>query len=147
VEVHAACCNEKEHDSDTQEMLKAIEAKLEELLSFLDEVEETEAGTRQVEALEKHYDGIRRKNQRAQRMEQANRKNEERLKASWQRSQAPSHKKVGKQIMFRSAPLYQEKREVEEDDGFEENCQDHRVFGIWMNKEGIPNAQQPVKPS
>lgn len=147
VEVHSVCVNDKEHDPDTQEMLKAIEAKLEELLNFLEEVEETEMGARQVEALEKQKDMDRRKNQRKLRIDQANRKNEERLRASLQRSQAPIHKKVGKQIMFRSAPLFQERREVEEDDGFEENCKDHNVFGIWINKEGIPNAQKPARPA
>jgi len=147
VEVHAACGNDKEADPDTQEMLKAIEAKLEELLNFLEEVEETEAGAKQVESLEKQKDGIRRKNQRQQRIEQANQKTEERLRNSLQRSQAPIHKKVGKQIMFRSAPLFQARREVEQDDGFEENVKDHSVFGIWINREGVPNALKPARPS
>jgi len=145
-EVHAACGNDGEqHEPETQEMLKSIEAKLEELLNFLEEVEETEAGVRQVKALEAHKDSVRRKNMRQQRIEQTQNRTEERLRITLNRSQAPIHKKVGKQIMFRSAPLFQERREVEEDDGFEENCKDHGVFGIWINKEGVPNAQKPNK--
>merc|ERR1711985_54845 len=72
---------------------------------------------------------------------------EERLKASLLRSQAPVHKKIGKQIMFRSAPLIKERKIVKEDDGFEDAERDHNVFGIWIAKDGIPNASQPVRPS
>lgn len=145
VEVHAACGNEKEHDPDTHKMLKAIEAKLEELLSYLEEVEETELGRKQVEDLEKKYNKNRRDEMRRLKREKEDRKKESKREESWRRSQAPSHKKVGKQIMFRSPPLHQEKREVEEDDGFEDACKDHRVFGIWIDNEGMPNAEKPQK--
>lgn len=57
----------------------------------------------------------------------------------------PMHKKVGKQIMFRSAPLFQARRIVQEDDGYEEAVRDFDVFGIWISKEGQPNAGIPQK--
>ena len=90
---------------------------------------------------------------------QQDKKIEDRLKASLHRSQAPVHKKVGKQIMFRSAPLYQARaglrsrvksswsrgRVVQEDDGYEEAVREHNIFGIWLDKDGVPNAQQPEK--
>ena len=72
--------------------------------------------------------------------------------------------------MFRSAPLFQARamptpsghptlhgerpaalppllfdsgRVVQEDDGYEEAVREHNIFGIWLDKEGVPNAQQP----
>ena len=32
---------------------------------------------------------------------------------------------------------------MQEDDGYEEAVREHNIFGIWLDKEGIPNAQQP----
>ena len=34
-------------------------------------------------------------------------------------------------------------RVVQEDDGYEENVREHNIFGIWLDKDGVPNAQQP----
>ena len=45
------------------------------------------------------------------------------------RSQAPVHKKTGKQIMFRSAPLLQEKKVVRETDDDAEAEQTAKLFG------------------
>jgi hypothetical protein len=143
-DVHVACGQTSDHDPDTLQMLGAIEAKLEDFLSALDEAEECGLAA-QVEALERYKEKDRRELVRKQRKEQQDRKIEERLKASLQRSQAPIHKKVGKQIMFRSAPLFQARRVVQEDDGFEEAVKEHDVFGIWIGKDGAPNAQQPSR--
>eukprot|EP00933_Yihiella_yeosuensis_P081519 TRINITY_DN95131_c0_g1_i1.p1 TRINITY_DN95131_c0_g1~~TRINITY_DN95131_c0_g1_i1.p1 ORF type:complete len:572 (-),score=178.31 TRINITY_DN95131_c0_g1_i1:117-1832(-) len=144
VEVHTACGYETEKDPDTLLLLGAVEAKLEEFLTFLDEAEE--AGlAHQVKALE----GAKERNRRAQRLrhlkEEQDMKVEKRLKESLQRSQAPVHKKVGKQIMFRSAPLFQTRRIVQEDDGYEEAVREHDIFGIWLGKDGLPNAAAPSK--
>jgi len=127
-------------------MLGAIEAKLEEYLAFLDEAEEI-GEKEKVAALEKNKEMERRLLVKRQKKETMDRAIEKRLKASLVRSQLPMHKKIGKQIMFRSAPLFQVRRVVQEDDGFEENLKDHDIFGIWINKDGVPNAQQPVRPS
>jgi len=145
-EVHAACGHEAEHDPDALAMLAAVESKLEE---FLEELDKAEAGgyAAQVEALERAKDKDRRELNKRQRKEEQDRRTEERLKASLQRSQAPIHKKVGKQIMFRSAPLFQARRVEQDDDGFEDAVKEHEVFGIWINKDGIPNASQPSKPT
>ena len=32
---------------------------------------------------------------------------------------------------------------VQEDDGYEEAVREHNVFGIWLDKDGVPNTQQP----
>merc|ERR1712232_639584 len=114
-EVHTACGQTSDHDPDALEMLGAVEAKLEEFLAALDEAEiwTKEAGMgNMIESLEKAKEKARRDLVRKQRKDQQTLKIEERLKASLQRSQAPIHKKVGKQIMFRSAPLYQARKEV-----------------------------------
>lgn len=145
LEVHTACGFDADHDPNTLQMLAAIEAKLEELLTQLDEAEL--ANPQQLDALERSKEKERRERVRHQRKELQDRKIEERLKASLLRSQAPVHKKIGKQIMFRSAPLFQARKVVKEDDGFEDAEKDHNVFGIWISKEGIPNASQPVRPS
>mmetsp|Transcript_67175 Transcript_67175/g.176131 ORF Transcript_67175/g.176131 Transcript_67175/m.176131 type:complete len:569 (+) Transcript_67175:72-1778(+) len=144
MEVHNACGYEAEHDPDTLVMLGSIEAKLEEFLTVFDEAEET-GYKEHVAALERQAETQRRSLVKRQRKEQQEQKNEQRLKASLLRSQAPIHKKVGKQIMFRSAPLFQARRVVEEDDGFDDACKEHEVFGIWMSKDGVPMPSQPVK--
>eukprot|EP00928_Gymnodinium_smaydae_P062620 TRINITY_DN46438_c0_g1_i1.p1 TRINITY_DN46438_c0_g1~~TRINITY_DN46438_c0_g1_i1.p1 ORF type:complete len:561 (+),score=222.98 TRINITY_DN46438_c0_g1_i1:104-1786(+) len=143
-EVHAVCGNAAEHDGDVEKMLRAIEAKLEEYLSALDDFEE-QGFQAQVADLERRKEKDRREVGKRLRKEQADRKNEKRLKESLLRSQAPIKKKVGKQIMFRSAPLFQARRVVQEDDGYEEAVKEHDVFGIWLTKEGTPNAQPPQK--
>jgi hypothetical protein len=145
LEVHTACGFDHDHDPNTLQMLGAIEAKLEELLTQLDEAEA--ANPQQLDMLERSKEKERRERVRHQRKELQDRKIEERLKASLLRSQAPVHKKIGKQIMFRSAPLFQARKVVKEDDGFEDAERDHNVFGIWIAKDGIPNATQPVRPS
>merc|ERR1711918_288830 len=50
--VHDACGNDGGNDLDTLEMLKAVEAKLEEFLTYLDEAEATGLGP-QVEEMER----------------------------------------------------------------------------------------------
>jgi len=141
-EVHVACGHTSETDADTLKMLGNIEGNLEDWLLELDEFEETGFAT-QVKMLENAKEKQRRDEFRRQRKQQSDRKIEERLKASLIRSQAPIHKKVGKQIMFRSMPLFQAKRVVQEDDGVEEAIKDHELFGIWINKEGIPKDKPP----
>lgn len=143
-EVFSVCSQEDQGDGDTLQMLRNVEAKLEEFLSQLDEAEQTGLG-HQVQALEHRKERDRRLQLRRQRKEQQERKIEERLRASLQRSQAPVHKKVGKQIMFRSAPLYQARKVVQEDDGYEEAVREHDVFGIWLGKDGVPNEDKPFK--
>lgn len=146
-EVHAACDTSADsHDPDTLQMLAFIEAKLEEYLSELEDAEK-KGFEKQVESLELAKYKQRRAFVRKLKKDQLERKNLLRLKIASQRSQAPIHEKVGKQIMFRSAPLFQEKRVVQEDDGFEQAVKEHEVFGIWLNKDGLPNVNQPIRPS
>merc|ERR1719321_2458066 len=97
----------------------AIEKKLEELLTLIDEAESSGLADL-VKEKEQEKEKERRTQLKKMRLEYQQKKTEERLKASLLRSQAPVHKKIGKQIMFRSAPLFQARKVVKEDDGFEE---------------------------
>merc|ERR1711879_520475 len=99
-----------------------------------------------VSDFEKEKEKKRREMVRRQKKELMDHKIEERLKQSLQRSQAPIHKKVGKQIMFRSAPLFQARKVVQEDDGYDEAIKDLDVFGIWIDKNNNPNDVPPPPP-
>jgi len=133
MEVHAACGHDTDHDPDTLQMLGAIEAKLEEYLANLDEAEES-GQAHLLKELEFKKERERRDFVRQQRKDATERKIEDRLKTSLKRSQQPIHRKVGKQIMFRSPPLEQTRKVVEEDDGLEEALRDHELFGVYIDK-------------
>jgi len=145
MEVHAACGHDTDHDPDTLQMLGAIEAKLEEYLANLDEAEEGGQAGR-LDELERTKERERRDFVRHQRKDATERKIEERLKTSLKRSQQPVHRKVGKQIMYRSPPLQQARRVVEEDDGLEEALKDHELFGVFIDKrDGKPYSHVPKR--
>jgi len=144
IEVHCACGHDTEHDPQPKQMLKAIEAKLEEFLTFLDEEEEERPDN--VEQLIRRKEKDRREFVKHTRSEVMARKIQERLDTSLQRSQLPIHKKVGKQIMFRSPPLFQARRIVVEDEGLEEAIKEHAVFGVYIDrKDGFPYPNAPQK--
>jgi len=126
-------------------MLGAIEAKLEEYLAALDEAQNS--GQEQLlKELEFKKERERRDFVRQQRKDATERKIEERLKTSLKRSQQPIHRKVGKQIMFRSPPLQQARRVVEEDDGLEEALREHELFGVYIDKkDGKPYSHLPKR--
>jgi hypothetical protein len=145
MQVHSACGHDTDHDPDTLQMLGAIEAKLEEYLAALDEAEE--GGQQQrLKELEVAFEKERRDFVRQQRKDALERKIEERLKTSLKRSQQPIHRKVGKQIMFRSPPLQQQRKVVEEDDGLEEALREHELFGVYIDKkDGKPYSNLPKR--
>lgn len=144
IEVYTACGNETEHDPDPKQMLRAIEIKLEEHLTLLDEEEEEKPS--QVEAHFKLKERERRVFVKNHRKEVTEQKNQKRLDQSLARSQMPVHKKVGKQLMFKSPPLLQARRIVVEDEGLEEAIKDHGVFGMYIDrKDGIPCAVAPKR--
>jgi len=126
-------------------MLGAIEAKLEEYLANLDEAEDGGDALR-LKELEFRKERERRDFVRQQRKEAQERKIEERLKTSLKRSQQPIHKKLGKQVMFRSPPLFQARRIVVEDEGLEEAIKEHGVFGVYIDqKDGLPYPNAPKR--
>jgi len=144
VEVHKACGQETEHDPDPKQMLRVVEVKLEEYLVFLDE-EEAEV-PKLVEGEIRKKERERREFVKATRKETMDRKVQERLEVSLQRSQMPVHKKVGKQIMFKSPPLLQARRIIVEDEGLEQAIQEHQVFGVYIDrKDGYPKPNPPPR--
>lgn len=143
VEVHAVCGFDTDHDPNTLQMLSEIEKKLEELLSQLDEAENNPAQERRYHELQKQKEAERRERVKERKRIALEKKTEDRLKASLLRSQAPVHKKTGKQIMFRSAPLHMAKKVIKVDEAYEEAKIDYGVFGIHF-QHGIPEADEPV---
>jgi len=143
IEVHSMCGHEPERDNPKL-MLKAIEQKLEESLSMLDEAEEEMPQL--VEQEIKKKERQRRELVKATRKLAMETKIQERLETSLQRSQLPIHKKVGKQVMFRSPPLYQARRVVVQDEGLEEAIREHEVFGVYIDrKDGFPYPNAPKR--
>eukprot|EP00927_Polykrikos_kofoidii_P050308 TRINITY_DN44217_c0_g1_i1.p1 TRINITY_DN44217_c0_g1~~TRINITY_DN44217_c0_g1_i1.p1 ORF type:complete len:593 (+),score=154.11 TRINITY_DN44217_c0_g1_i1:106-1884(+) len=147
LEVHAASGQTIDHDPNTLQMLGVIEAKLEDYLADLDAAEETEAGANMVRELERRKDRRRRQKIMMKKKQREEARKEERVRISQERAEAPIYKKIGKQIMFRSSPLQQARRIVQEDDGLEEALREHEVFGIWINKAGVPEATLPHRPA
>jgi len=141
IELNTMCGHDAEHDNPKQ-MLKAIEAQLEVYLAFLDEEEELVPALVETEIRKKERE--RRDYVKHTRKETMDRKIQERLETSLQRSQLPIHKKVGKQVMFRSPPLFQARRVVVEDEGLEEAIKEHEVFGVYIDRrDGIPYPNAP----
>jgi len=142
-EVFRTCGFDSDHQPNNLQMLAAIEQRLEELLSSLEDAESMYPEL--VKRLETNKEKERREKVRQERARAQHKKNEERLRASLLRSQAPVHKKTGKQIMFRSAPLHQEKKVVRETDDDAEAEQTAKLFGIFVGRDGNPHATKPEK--
>merc|ERR1719238_310723 len=94
--------------------------------------------------LERARERERREQHRKDRVKELTRKQEERLKNSLLRSQAPVHKKAGKQVMYRSPPLRQERKVVVDTSEQEANERDHRIFGMYIDKkDDMPKTELP----
>jgi len=154
--VYVQCGFEGTHDPDALQMLASIEAKLEELLKFLDQVEDEgpvirnvdgkevvvrESGSDLILVLERQLELERRQRLRLERLEEEQKKHEQRLQASLARSQAPVVKRVGKQIMFRSAPTVAKVRVKNDDSEEKENERTKQLFGFYLDKDGIPQTE------
>lgn len=140
LEVHGASGYDADNDPKPLQMLYEIEKKLEEYLTQLDEVEAKDP--KALDELERQKEKERRERVKSRRKEVQERKTEERLKASLLRSQAPVHKKIGKQMMKRSAPLHMVKKVVKVDESYEQAKQDFNVYGIHF-QHGAPDGNIP----
>mmetsp|Transcript_16806 Transcript_16806/g.38947 ORF Transcript_16806/g.38947 Transcript_16806/m.38947 type:complete len:611 (+) Transcript_16806:134-1966(+) len=136
--VYVRCGLSTDHDPNTLQMLAAIEAKLEEMLTGLDEVHQQDVEI--VVRLEKEKEKNRRERLREEKFKEQAQKQEERLHNSLQRSQAPVHKKTGKQVMFRSPPLRQERKVVKDTSEDEANARDFQLFQMYIDRK----TQKPV---
>jgi len=154
--VYIQCGFEGTHDPDALKMLASIEAKLEELLKYLDQVETEGQVTRNVDGkevvvreggsdlilqLERQLELERRQRLRQERLVEEQKKQEKRLQASLARSQAPVVRRVGKQIMFRSAPNVVKVRVRHDDSEDKENERTKQLFGFYLDKDGIPQTE------
>merc|ERR1719453_2379548 len=131
-----------DHDPDTLQMLGSIEARLEELIHRLEDAYHQDSEL--VKKLEWQKQKERRELLRQHRQQYWQEKQEERLKISLQRSQNPVFKKAGKQVMYRSPPLRQEKRVVKDTSEEEANKHDHGVFGVYIDRKNMPHTEAPV---
>merc|ERR1719159_831428 len=135
--VFRTCQSDSTGDPNTLQMLSIIEAKLEELLGFMEE-----ADPEIVSHYERRKEIERRDRVREARKADVAKKNEDRLKASLLRSQAPVMRKTGKQIMYRSAKQQEKKLELDTSDE-QGMLEDHRLFGVHFGKDGLPHTEPP----
>ncbi|CAE7579009.1 FAP100 [Symbiodinium natans] len=144
-EVYTRCNLARDQQQpDTLQMLGAIESRIEELIQGLDEAYQQDEDL--VMRLEKIKEGDRRERVRENRLKEQSEKQEDRLKQSLQRSQKPVFKKAGKQVMYRSPPLRQERKVVEDTTDDEAHARDHKVFDIYIDrKTGVPHTDAPVE--
>lgn len=105
------------------QMLRNIEARLEELFSVLDTLPPD-----YVETAEKQKEKERRQRKREDKKEVTRALQEERIQRALKRSQAPVHKKQGKTLMFRSMPPQKKKKEAEAKNKKTEEEDDLREF-------------------
>lgn len=129
---------------DTLQMLGAIESRIEELIQGLDEAYQQDEEL--VMRLEWQKERDRRERVRENRLREQSEKQEDRLKQSLQRSQKPVFKKAGKQVMYRSPPLRQERKIVEDTTDDEAHAKDHKVFDLYIDrKSGLPHTDAPTE--
>jgi len=142
-DVYVRCGLSADGSLDPLQMLALIESKIEELISGLDEAYNEESSM--VMQLEWIKEKERRERLKEFRKKEQQEKQEERLKASWLRSRAPVFKKTGKKIMFRSPPTFREKKEVTDTSEDEAHAQEHKVFGVYIDRRTqMPHTEAPV---
>lgn len=141
-DVYLRCGLSMDHDPDTLGMLGSIEARLEELIRRLEDAYHQDPELVKKLEWQKQKEG--RELLKHQRQQQAQEKQEERRKISLQRSQNTVVKKSGKQVMYRSPPLRQEKRVVKDTTEEEAQRYDHSLFGVYIDGSGMPNSEAPV---
>lgn len=72
-------------------------------------------------------------------------KQKERQKKALLRSQDPVFKNAGKQVMYRSPPLRQQRKVVKDTSDEERNTRDHQVFGMYIDRTSqMPVMEAPV---
>ena len=103
-DVYNRCGFDSDASMSTLQMLTNIERKLEEYLTVISGMPGDF-----VEASEKAKEKERRQRAREEKIEQQKREQERRTLRALERAQAPVHKKTGKPVMFRSAPIRKKK--------------------------------------
>jgi len=117
-EVYRKCSFDADSNPSTLFMLTELEAKLEDLLSAIEQMPEE-----YVLKAEKEKEKERRERVRQERMAQQQKMYEERMKKSMERSMQAPKKRKGRQVMWRSQPLRRAvQAEKKADDGGEDDA-------------------------
>lgn len=124
-EVYRKCGFDSDASPSTLSMLTDLEARLEELLTKIEQMPED-----YVIKAEKLKEKERRERVRAERLAQQQRVYEERLRKSIERSMQAPKKKTGKPVMFRSAPP-QKKERKKDNSAAESAARDMVEFFSW----------------
>lgn len=141
-EVYARCGLSADSSPDPLTMLALIESKIEELIQVLDD-----ADPELVLRLEWGKERERRERLKHVRRKEIADKQEERLRNSWLRSQAPIFRKTGKPMMFKAPPTSVEKKTVIDTTDEEAHAAEHRLFGVYIDrKTQLPETEPPVFP-
>jgi len=147
-QLYARCCphSAADHDRGPLQMLAEIEAEVEKLITGLQEYSELgPGGADLITELEKGKEKARRDRLREVSMREKEAKDERRLKASLERSQAPVFRKAGKQVMYRSPPLRTEQKVVEDNRDEEAMEDEHQKFGVHIDRKSqLPQTEPPA---
>jgi hypothetical protein len=108
-DAYRKCFNDHDATISTLQMLTSIENKLEHLFEIIEMMPPDK-----VEQAERLKDKERRQRLREQKMETQRLLQEERVQKALERARAPVKKKVGKPVVFRSAPPQRVKKKAEE---------------------------------
>lgn len=122
-DVYTSCGFDASANPSTLTMLTELEAKLDELLLKMDEMDPD-----YVMSSEKEKEKERRDQVRAERLKIQQEAYLERLNKAMERAQMPIQKKTGKQVMFRSAPTHSRKRKKPEDVNNQAKIDEARYF-------------------
>ncbi|KAJ0407690.1 hypothetical protein ATCC90586_001872 [Pythium insidiosum] len=125
LEVYKRCGFEAESNSSTLYMLTDLEARLEDLLSAIEQMPEE-----YVAKAEKEKEKERRERVRQERISQQQKMYEERMKKSMERSMQAPKKRKGRQVMWRSQPARQVKHAEDENVVDQADEADHHHF-VW----------------
>ncbi|KAI8612042.1 hypothetical protein BC830DRAFT_1138587 [Chytriomyces sp. MP71] len=107
-EVYRRCFGDSDANLSTLQMLTNIENKLEQLFETIENMPKDK-----VEQAEKTKDKERRRRLREEKMETQRALQEERVQRALERAKAPVKKKIGKPVVFRSAPPQKKKKKEE----------------------------------
>lgn len=141
-DVYLRCGLSMDHQPDTLLMLCAIESKLEELISGLDDVHYKDAGL--VADLENRKERERRERVKIAKQKETKEKQDERYQTSLKRSEAPVYKKSGKQLMFKMPPCRQQRKVAKDVSDDTANVHEHKVFGVYFDKTQELQTEAPV---
>jgi hypothetical protein len=125
LDVYKRCGFEAESNSSTLYMLTDLEARLEDLLSAIDQMPEE-----YVARAEKEKEKERRERVRQERISQQQKMYEERMKKSMERSMQAPKKRRGRQVMWRSQPARHIKHAEDENVVDQADEADHHHF-VW----------------